>query len=312
MSHLKKNLSTDLGLLALTVIWGVNFSVLKVVLGELDPLALNALRFPLAAAALWLLVRALPGPRWPDRQDVPRLIALGFLGNVVYQLCFIVGIDWTLAGNASLLLATTPVWTLLLSRAAGHERPSTIVVTGVVGTLVGLVLVVVGRGEQVDIGAAGIRGDGLIILASMLWSVYTVGGRKPIAKYGSLRVTAWTLWVGTPILVLAGLPSLADTDLTAVSGSAWAGVVYSGLFAIGIAYLLWYRGVQRLGNNRTAVYSNLVPVAALITAWLWLGEVPTWLQLLGAGIILGGLTAARVGGQSPGASSLRWRISGNS
>jgi drug/metabolite transporter (DMT)-like permease len=66
------------------------------------------------------------------------------------------------------------------------------------------------------------------------------------------------------------------------------------LLGIGLAYLLWYRAVERIGNNRTAVYSNLVPVAALITAWIWLGEVPTTLQLIGAAVILVGLTLARL------------------
>ena len=65
--------------------------------------------------------------------------------------------------------------------------------------------------------------------------------------------------------------------------------------SIGVAYLLWYRGVERLGNNRTAVYSNLVPVFALVTAWIWLGEVPSGMQAAGAVVILLGLTAARWG-----------------
>jgi drug/metabolite transporter (DMT)-like permease len=77
------------------------------------------------------------------------------------------------------------------------------------------------------------------------------------------------------------------------------GVAYAGFLSIGLAYLLWYRGVQRLGNNRTAVYSNLVPVTAMATAWLWLGEVPTLLQAIGAVVILLGLTIARLA-QSPG------------
>ena len=63
--------------------------------------------------------------------------------------------------------------------------------------------------------------------------------------------------------------------------------------------MLWYHGVEKLGNSRTAVYSNLVPVWALITAWLWLGERPTPLQLLGAASILIGLTIARLGQSSP-------------
>lgn len=326
MSEPSEGIATDVGLVVVALIWGVNFSVVKVVLDELSPLALNALRFPLAAIALGLAVRAIPGPVLPHRDDVGRVVALGLIGNVVYQLCFIYGLDWTLAGNASLLLATTPAWTLVLSSAVGHERPTAAAVTGLVATVVGIGLVVLGRGDALSLGGSSLAGDLLMLGASVLWATYTVAGRGPVRRYGPLRMTTWALWVGTPVLVLMGIPSLLDADLSAVSPGGWAGVVYAGLLSIGLAYLLWYRGVQRLGNSRTAVYANLVPVTALLTAWLWLGEVPTGLQLIGAGVILLGLTLARLGArgggaQSPGssarsvsrdASPARWRISGNS
>lgn len=311
MPNRPREITTDLGLVLLAAIWGINFSVVKVVLEELDPLALNALRFPLAAVAVGLLVRGRPGPAWPAREDRLRVILLGLLGNVAYQLSFIFGIDWTQAGNASLLLSTMPVWTVILSSLAGHEKPTRWVAAGVLGTLLGMTLVVLGRGVEISLGSETLRGDLLMVAASILWSIYTVAGRNPVARYGPLKMTVWTLWIGTPLLVLMGLPSLAATDLSAVSTGAWLGVAYAGLLSIGLAYLLWYRGVQRLGNNRTAVYANLVPVAALITAWLWLGEVPTRVQILGAAVILVGLTVARIA-QSPGPSSRRWRISGNS
>ncbi len=296
--------ATDLGLLAVAAIWGVNFSVTKIVLSELDPLALNALRFPLALLALGLVVRRTPGPLWPAREDVGRIVALGLLGNVLYQLCFIYGLDWTRAGNASLLLSTTPVWTLLFSAAAGHERPTPHVALGVGGTLAGMALVVLGGGGEVSLGSDTLRGDLVMVVASVLWATYTVAGRDPVGRYGPLRMTTWTVVVGTPVLVAMGAPAVLDTDLAAVSPGAWAGVVYAGLFSIGIAYLLWYRGVRDLGNNRTAVYSNLVPVFGLATAWIWLGEQPSGLQLAGAAVILGGLTLARLA-QSPGPSSTR-------
>jgi len=290
----RRDITTDLGLLLIVLIWGVNFSVLKVLLRELDPLALNALRFPMAAVALWILVRRLDGSLKPDPQDLRRIITLGLLGNVAYQLCFIFGVDSTFAGNASLLLATTPVWTLFLSSVAGHERPGGWVVIGVAGTLIGIFMVITGSRDAGTLASPTTRGDLLILIASVLWAMYTVGGRKPVTRYGALRVTAWTLWVATPIIFLMGLPGLMRTDLTAITPEVWIGVTYAGLLGIGLAYLLWYRAVERIGNNRTAVYSNLVPVAALITAWIWLEEVPTTLQLIGAAVILVGLTLARV------------------
>ena len=290
----RRDITTDLGLLLIVLIWGVNFSVLNVLLRELDPLALNALRFPMAAVALWILVRRIDGSLKPDPEDLRRIITLGLLGNVAYQLCFIFGVDSTFAGNASLLLATTPVWTLFLSSVSGHERPGGWVIIGVAGTLIGIFMVITGSRDAGTLASPTTRGDLLILIASMLWAMYTVGGRKPVTRYGALRVTAWTLWVATPIIFFMGLPSLMRTDLRTITPEAWIGVTYAGLLGIGLAYLLWYRAVERIGNNRTAVYSNLVPVAALITAWIWLGEVPTTLQLIGAAVILVGLTLARL------------------
>lgn len=304
--HPPRDLATDLGLLGLAAIWGVNFSVVKAVLAFMDPLALNALRFPLASLVLVVVMARSPARR-PERRDLVPLVLLGILGNVVYQMCFILGIDATMAGNASLLLATSPVWTVLLSAALGHEEPNGLVMVGSVITLGGMGLVVVGGGAAVGWGWDTVRGDALMIGAALLWALYTVGSGRYVRKYGAIRVTAWTLWVGTPLLVMAGLPALSTTSWSAIPAWAWGGVVYAGAFSVGLAYLLWYRGVKRLGNSRTALYSNLVPVAALLTAWLWLHEVPTSLQLGGAAVILAGISLARWGGtrQAPGPNSLR-------
>ena len=154
----RRDVTTDLGLLLIVLIWGVNFSVLKVVLRELDPLALNALRFPMAAVALWILVRRLDGSLKPDPEDLRRIITLGLLGNVAYQLCFIFGVDSTFAGNASLLLATTPVWTLFLSSVAGHERPGAWAIIGVAGTLIGIFMVITGNRDAGTLASATTRG----------------------------------------------------------------------------------------------------------------------------------------------------------
>ena len=170
---------------------------------------------------------------------------------------------------------------------------------GVLATLSGMGLVVLGGGLEMGLRSATLRGDLLMIGAAATWSVYTVGSRRLIDRYGSLPVTAWTLWIGSAGLVLMGIPALLETPLRQVSAFTWGGVAYSGVLAIGLAYLLWYRGVQRIGNSRTAVYSNLTPVVAMFVAWVWLGETPLNLQLLGAAVVLLGLALARMGRERP-------------
>ena len=292
--------SADLGLLVMAFIWGVNFPLIKASLHELPPLAFNALRFPLAALTVFLILKMRGGVSWPERVDWPRLIALGVVGNVVYQGFFIFGLDATFAGNASILLATTPVWTLALSTLRGHERPGLLVWLGILGTLSGMSLVVLGGESEIGLRSATFRGDLLMIGAAITWSTYSVGSRGMIQKYGSLPVTAWTLWVGALGLVILGFPAVLKAPLAQASGLAWIGVAYAGILAIGLAYVLWYRGVQRIGNSRTAAYANLVPVVALVVAWAWLGEVPKPLQIAGAVVVLGGLSLARLGRERTG------------
>lgn len=297
-----------MGLLALVAVWGVNFSVVKGALGRLDPLAFNALRYALAAGVLWAMVGRLPRRRLAPADRLP-LLGVTLLGHAAYQVCFILGIDRTLAGNASLLLSTSPVWTVLLAAALERAWPARTVAMGATATVLGVFLVVFGRGGPIGLDRRTLVGDGLILLGAVLWASYTVATSRLVRTYGSLRVTAWTLWLGTPILVAVGLPALVGTRWSGVGIEAWGGVAYAGALAIGVAYVLWNRGIQRIGHVRTAVYLNLVPVAALVVAWVALGEVPTGPQFLGAGTILGGVTLARLGRrrerQAPGPSSLR-------
>ena len=127
----------------------------------------------------------------------------------------------------------------------------------------------------------------------MSWAAYTVFGRRMTKRRGALEMTAWTLWAGLPVIVLAGIPDLLRADWGAMPVGIWFGTAYTGVFGIAVAYLLWSRGVRTIGQSRTAVYQNLVPVIALATAWLWLSEAPTGQQLIGAAVILSGVALAR-------------------
>jgi drug/metabolite transporter (DMT)-like permease len=84
---------------------------------------------------------------------------------------------------------------------------------------------------------------------------------------------------------------------------SWAGLLYSAFLSIGLAYLLWYRGVARLGGSRTAIYSNLTPVVALAAGALWLGEDLTLLSVVGAALVIGGVMLVREGKRELGARS---------
>ena len=286
---------TEAGLALMVLIWGVNFAVVKRALDAFEPLSFNSLRFAIASLFVLGVLRARGPLGRPDREDIPRIIVLGLMGNVLYQLAFIFGLDLTRAGNASLMLALTPLFTALLSAWTGHERPRLFTWLGGGLSLIGVGLV---SGSALAIGesASVLLGDAILVGAATVWAFYTVGARPLVQKYGSVRTTAWTLWTGAAGLFLIGLPALLSQDWTAVNDAgiaAWGGLVFSAVFAIGLAYLIWYRGVQRIGNTRTAIFSNLTPIVALLAGAVWLGERLTLWSVLGALLTLGGVMLVR-------------------
>ena len=236
-------------LIALILFWGANFSVVKFALRDMAPLAFTTLRFLLASGVLWLFLKV-----GGDRVRINRLhwlamIGLGVVGTTVYQVLFIYGIDWTLAGNASLILATTSVFTTLLSLFFRQERTSLTVVVGIGLSVLGIALVVLGGSKGVSFGAGTLRGDLAVLVAAAAWSAYTVGSVPLVHRYGVVPVTAVTMWVGTLGLLIVSLPALLAQDWAAVRPVSWLAVLYSGIFAIATAYFLWRYCIRQGGTN---------------------------------------------------------------
>lgn len=284
------------GLLILTaVMWGVNFSVVKFALAEIPPLAFNGVRFVVASATMLLLASATGHNLRFQRKHMVYLIGLGLLGNTAYQLFFILGIARTTADNAALILATVPAWVALIGTLGGVERVQFQGWLGVLLSLFGIALIIAGGNRQTEFpfGGATLAGDVLILAGTLCWASYTLLVRPIMRHYSSASVTSVSTTIGTIPLVMFAIPALIQLDFADVSTSAWLAVVASGIFGIALAYFFWNNGVSRLGSARTSLYSNLTPPVALLTAWLWLGEILTPQQWGGAVLALLGVVLAR-------------------
>jgi drug/metabolite transporter (DMT)-like permease len=284
---------TDLLLLCMALIWGVNYVVVKYATGELPPLAFNSARVLLAVVVLFSLVTA-NGYALPRGRDLLALLGLGALGNGLYQICFIEGIARTRAGDAALLISAAPALMAILGWLRGTERTGMRGVMGIALSLVGMALVVFGNAPDGGGGNATLVGDALILASCVCWSVYSVLVKPYTERIQGLPLHATTMLGGSIPLVLISLPTLAHTQWTTISPGGWIAVAYSGLLALSLAYLFWYRGVKMLGPTRSAMYANLQPIIALSVAWATLHEAPHWLQLAGAAFIMAGLVLTRL------------------
>lgn len=286
-------LLAEVAVLVMALIWGVNYSVLKYGMTFVNPMAYNTLRVMLAAVVLLGIARALGGS-WPARRDTLALLALGVLGNGIYQLLFAEGLSRTRAGEAALVVGASPALIALAGRLKGVERVTMRAAFGIGLSIFGVALVVLGRaaaGEGADDGS--LLGDLLVLCGSVCWAVYTIYLIPFTTRVSGLYVVALSLAGGSAFLLVAGGPALLAQDWR-VPARAWLALLYSGIGALVVAYLLWYRGVKVLGPTRTAMYANLQPIIALLVAWLTLGETPTAWQVIGALTIVGGVILTRV------------------
>jgi drug/metabolite transporter (DMT)-like permease len=190
------------------------------------------------------------------------------------------------------MMALTPLFIALLSWRMGHEQPGRLTWIGGACSVAGVALVS-SSALRLEGTTLALLGDLIMIGAGITWACYTVGSRGMIQRYGSVQVTAWTMWSGAVVLALLGVPSLLAQPWAAVDAVAWGGLMFSAFLSIGLSYLIWYRGVERLGNTRTSIYSNLTPAVALVVAAVWLGERLTVFSVIGAAMTIGGVMLVR-------------------
>jgi drug/metabolite transporter (DMT)-like permease len=305
---------TDALLILMIVIWAGNYSIVKLALREIPPLAFNSLRLTLASL-LFLGSLAVAQARRPANRSAPPapgrarrrwfasardisgpewavLAAVGVLGHFIYQLCFMGGLSRTTVSNSSLILGCSPVVVTFLSAAVGHERVNAWHWAGALLSLGGIYLLA-GRGAEIS--RVTLTGDALCLAAVVCWSVYTVASRPLLRRHSPMTLTGYSMAFGTLLYVPFGLAELQRMDWRAVSAASWASLALSATFALYVAYLIWYTSVQRVGNVRTAVFSNLLPLLSMGIAAVWLGERFTHAALGGAAAIVGGVALTRMG-----------------
>ena len=303
----------DVLLLLMTLIWGTNYSIVKRAFLQVDAQAFNAGRLLIASSVFLAIIAAARArarqappvsglssifvtPAPITRRDWLVLALLGVIGHAGYQYFFIGGLARTSVANSSLMLAATPVVIALISAALGFERISRLHWFGAALSMAGIYLVV---GYGASGGDASLAGDLMMFTAVCCWAVYTMGARQLMLRHSPVGVTGISMAIGTAIYVPLMARNILATDWRGLSGSAWLALVYSALFALCVAYTIWYMAVREIGSARTSVYSNLVPIVAMLTAVVFLGEAVTFPRLSGAAAVLLGVALTRVGKTAP-------------
>jgi drug/metabolite transporter (DMT)-like permease len=231
-------------------------------------------------------------PAIVTRGEWIRLVWLGLVGHFLYQYLFIGGLAQTSVANGALLVSATPVVITIFSTIGGHERIGALHWAGTLLSMLGIYIVV---GRNAHVGGASLRGDLMLMAAVVCWALYTIGARPLMVRHSPVGVTAISMLFGTIVYVPTVLPNLLRVPWGAVSLLTWVKLVYSALFAICVSYTIWYAAVRAIGSARTSVYSNLLPIVAMITAYLWLREPIGMAKVSGTAAVLAGVALTRIG-----------------
>jgi len=280
-------------LFAVVLIWASNFPIAKYAISRLDIFLFNGIRFVVAGLMLAMIFRARFTWTPIEKTDWPKLLRAGLVGNVLYQVAFIVGLSMTTAGNSAVLLATAPLWTVFLNARIHREKIGPLIWAGMVVSLVGVVMIIIGSGKKLEFGRAELFGDLISLAAAFLWGLNTNLQKPLLSHYATLQISLVMILVGAVVLGVIAIPAALALDWGSVHWTYYAAAIVSGALSIAIANMFWSFGVKRLGPRKTGNFSNLVPVLALVIAYFTLHEELFLVQFVGAAVTLAGVWVAR-------------------
>ena len=273
------------------VLWASAFAGIRAALVGYSPAHLALLRFLVASIALGLYAAIARRPL-PRLRDIPGFMLLGGIGISLYNVALNAGEQQVSAGAASLLVNTAPIWTASLAGIFLHERLLRRGWVGIGISFFGALVVALSEGAGFHVSG----GAFLVLLAALAQSTYFVLQKPYLSHYRPIEVTTYAIWAGT-VWLLPFAPGLYS-HIQDAPISASIAVIYLGIFPAAIAYIAWAYVLATFPAGRAASFLYAVPVVAFIIAWLWLGEQPRPLTLVGGALALIGVVIVNTRGRS--------------
>lgn len=269
-----------------TSFWGGSFVAGKIALREFPPMTLTFFRFLIATAIILPYMWSRDSVRVPAKRDIPLLFALGFLGVSGYFAFQFTSLMYTSAANSSTINALNPLTSSVIAIFLTEERLSLKKVGLIFLALTGVLLTVTGGDRYVLLNLSFNKGDLIMVLAMISFSIYGVYSKKATGKYSPLLVTAYVFLFGliqiTPLMLMENVLG----SVFSYSLEAWIAIFFMALFSSVLGYLIQQVTISKIGVNKTSLFINLVPLFVLIFSYLILGDPVTYINLVSAGIII--------------------------
>jgi drug/metabolite transporter (DMT)-like permease len=295
---LRRDFTPNAAAFIAAILFGASVVAVRVAVQDIPPLTLAILRFGQGGFLLLFLLlvwaRDLLRIGW---SDVPYLLLLGAIFFTIFPVTFNISLRLTEASRGALMLATMPLWSVLLARAAKKERLSRRQMCGVLLTFAGVGMVLAERGLTFVGTRLSLAGDALMLVTALCGAVYGVLAKRMLTRYNAMTVTAYAMMFGTLLLVPAASFEDPYSAMARMRTDTVMLVLFLGIFGGAIGYLLWTFALTRLSPTQVAVYVNLNPMMATLLGATLLAEKLTGIFIAGFVAVLGGVVLVNLPGR---------------
>lgn len=277
--------------LVLTAIfWGGTFVAGRVIAQEMGPFSAAFLRFVIASFFLSYFASKSAGglPRLKKNQIVPAIL-LGMSGVFAYNVLFFSGLNTITASRSSLIIATNPVFIAIFSSIFFNERLNVPKITGILFCVSGAA-VVISRGSLAEILHGSLGWGEIYILGCVAsWTIYSLIGKFVMKEMAPIAAVTYSCIIGAVALFYPAYLDGVTHNLGNYSTVIWLGIFYLGFFGSALGFWWYYDGIKTIGPARAAVFINIVPISAVLLAWLLLNESIDLSLIVGAVMVTSGV-----------------------
>jgi drug/metabolite transporter (DMT)-like permease len=273
------------------IVWGSTFVVTKAAVAEIPPFTLAALRFAIATVVLVPIAVARGGvTRLPRPLPIVPLLLMALTGIALFTVGFNFALLYGSAAQGSLIYALVPAAVAIAAVVWLKEKVSRRRAFGILLSVGGVALVAIG-GEKDAASPSPLLGAACMLGTVIVWSIYTIVAKR-LAGADQLVVTTAITLLGTLMLLPFSAVELMQDPRPMPSSEAWLGMIYLGVIASALAYLVYGLALRVLDASLVGALSNLDPIVGVITAVLFLGESLEGWQIVGGLIALAGMWLA--------------------
>ncbi len=276
-------------LVLVSFFWAGSFIIVEMTTNEINPTDLGFLRFLVATPLMVLLVLVQKKPIALPRKEIPWLVALGLTGVTLLYLFQFLGISYTNAPTASVLINTNVIFIAILSGLFLHEPLTKKRIIGIVISFVGVFVIMFSdiSKQQLTFDNLFIIGSILMLLSAFCWALYSFLGKRLLKTYDEFVITTYAFVFGT-LFYLPFVFSHIGPVLQQTSLHGWGAVLYLALACSIFGYLGWYYALKHIDASKAAVFLNFIPLFTILMSF-FIGAQLTVFFLLGAGLIIYGV-----------------------